>query len=59
MVGTVLAFVNTVSLLIVLAKKPNKDGVHPGAEFVFIMNIIVTIYFVIEQVRILPCHHLF
>ena len=41
---------NTVALLVVLSNKPDKRGVHKGNEFVGIMNIIVTIYFVIEQV---------
>ncbi|KAL5249898.1 hypothetical protein ACHWQZ_G015837 [Mnemiopsis leidyi] len=50
LVGTVLAFVNTVALLVVLSNKADKRGVHKGNEFVGIMNIIVTIYFVIEQV---------
>ena len=50
MIGTLLALVNTIALLVVLSNKP-VDGVHPGADFVLIFNVIVTVYFVIEQVR--------
>ena len=56
-IGTVLAFVNTVALLAVLSNKRDKDGIHPGAEFVVDMNIIVTIYFVIEQVTFHEFQH--
>ena len=49
MIGTLLALVNTVVLLVIVSL-PLKSDKKKGTEVVLDMNIFTTVYYVIEQV---------
>ena len=50
MIGTSLAFINTVALFIILCQTSEK-AIYRGAEVALILNIFITVYFIFEQVH--------
>ena len=49
LIGTFLAIINTTALLVVISEA-SKHGIKPGAKVVIDLNIIITIYYFLEQV---------